>query len=830
MAWRDSRKSRRRLLLFSASIMAGIAALVAIGSLRDSLLLALENEARGMLGGDVYVHAKRPFSNRANEILAADGARIQREVAYTTMARVADSKAARLVQARAADPDYPFHGTPVTDPPDAWQRCLAGEGFVADAALMASLEIETGRRLRIGSLELPLLGSFLRPPPQVSLMGAFAPELFFARSLAPQTGLRDASGFTFHRAWLVFPDGYDVEKNFAARHRSALRSEGISTETVEGRKKSARRVLEIVYSFLSLMAFIALVLGGVGIASAMQVHASERIPTVATLRCLGCTASRALAVYLIQGLGLGLAGSLGGVTLGLAAAWAIPTFLNSVLPVTVTPKLAPQTIFMALGFGFLLCVCFALLPLLRVRRVPAMAAVRAQITGGASPWRDPAAWILIPAVAASLTWLAIQLSPPDAPRVGIGFAVAIAAGLALLAATGTVLMKLVRLAVRPSWPFAIRQGLAGLHRPRNQTTLFLMSVGLGSALVLVTVLAQHLLTGFFDGNAFRGKPNFFATDAPPDAREKTIALMTASGATVDGSAPIVLLSLAALNGQTLDQIQEKERNQRPSGWSLTNVYRASWNKELMGSSPPPPPGSAIPISLEEGLLGQLKLKRDQTITFRAGEREILCLIKRTHTAAWENMFASFPVIFPEGALEGFDHTWAFAARTSGTRQSAILQRDLTAAVPGITVFDVAAMTAILENLLDRGIWVIRALSLLTVLTGCIIVVAILLAGRRDRLEESVTLRTLGASRQQIRSILVSEYVILGFTAALTGAVLAAAYAWLLATYVFKVPFHTLLWPLAWAILIVAALTAALGMFLSRGIASHPPLAILRGSD
>jgi putative ABC transport system permease protein len=116
------------------------------------------------------------------------------------------------------------------------------------------------------------------------------------------------------------------------------------------------------------------------------------------------------------------------------------------------------------------------------------------------------------------------------------------------------------------------------------------------------------------------------------------------------------------------------------------------------------------------------------------------------------------------------------------------------------------------------------------LAGGPLVVAILLSGRRDRLEESVILRTLGASRQQIRRILVSEYLLLGTLASLTGGILATGYAFLLAKFAFDVPFTTVLWPLAAAILIVATLTTALGMFLSRGIASHPPLAILRGSD
>lgn len=316
MAWRDSRRSRLRLLLFSASIMAGIAALVTIGSLRESLLQALDNEARGMLGADVYLHAKRPVSEKVEAIMAGQPCQVQKEVAFTTMVRPVEGKSARLVQARGVEAQWPFFGKPVTEPAGAWARCLAGEGFVADPALAEQLGVLPGEPLKVGELELPLLGILSRPPPQVSIMGAFAPELFFAHRLVPQTKLDPAGGLTFHRRWLLFPDGYNVDRFFGETMKPALRAEGVSLETVSARKRSVRQVMDMVYSFLSLMAFIALVLGGLGVASAIHVHAVERLPVVATLRCLGCTASRAMAVYVIQGIWMGLAGPAGGVLLG----------------------------------------------------------------------------------------------------------------------------------------------------------------------------------------------------------------------------------------------------------------------------------------------------------------------------------------------------------------------------------------------------------------------------------------------------------------------------------------------------------------------------------
>ena len=824
MAWRDSRRARARLLMFSLSIMAGIAALVTVGSLRDSLLQALDGEARAMLGADAYLHAKRPISEKAEELLRDQPCQVQRETAFTTMARVTGRDDAKLVQARAVDEGWPFFGKPITEPADAWQRCLSGEGFVVDSVLEESLALRPGERLKVGELELPLLGVLRKPPPQVSLMTAFAPEMFFARRLAPQSALDESSGGTFHRVWLLFPDGYDVDKTFAEKQKKALRTEGISIETVAARKKNITFVLEMVNSFLSLMAFIALVLGGLGVASAIHVHAVERLPVVATLRCLGCTSGQALAVYVIQGLWLGLAGSAGGVLTGAAAVAAAPYALRMILPVEVETHLSIAMAGQALVFGFLLCVSFALLPLLCVRRVSPLAAVRAPVAGGASLWRDPLTWVVLPVVAGSLVWLALALSPPREPRVGLGFCAALAAGLLLLAGVAKLLMAVARKIVRPWWPFTLRQGLAGLYRPRNQTLLFLLSVGAGVSMVLSTLLTQSMLTRYLDGWDLKMKGNFFVINIPPEKRGAAADILRSEDAQVLGEAPIALFSLQRVNGRTLDELQDVKGRKRVGGWFLTNLYRASWDPAL----PETAPGEPLSISLEKNLAEGFKVKPGDVITFNHAGQNLECTVKELHESNIEKMLDNFAILIKDRVPPGLIITWASGARITGAAHGARVQRALTAAVPGVTIFDIAAMSEVVDKMIERGAWLVRSLSLLTVFTGLVIVVAILLAGRRDRLEESVLLRTLGASRSQIRRILIWEYFLLGLFAALTGALLSMGFAWLLATRVFKIPFNTWYWPLAVAVGLVCVLTALLGMFLSRGVASHPPLSILRG--
>jgi putative ABC transport system permease protein len=535
-------------------------------------------------------------------------------------------------------------------------------------------------------------------------------------------------------------------------------------------------------------------------------------------------------VYVIQGIWLGLAGAAGGVLFGFAAVKAAPLVLQKILPVEVETHLSVAVAAEALVFGFVLCFSFALLPLLCVRRVPAMAAVRAPVAGGVSLWRDPLTWLVLPAVTGSLVWLATTLSPKDDKDLGLWFCAALAVGVLVLGGVARLIMMVTRRVVRPWWPFTIRQGLAGLYRPRNQTQLFLLSVGTGVSLVLSTLLTQSMLTDYLRSGQIGMKENFFVIDLKPEQRAKLTEVLRAGGAEIVSEAPVARLSLTKVNGRTAEQLQSrKARNEqnepvRVAGWVFTQAYRVSWNPAL----PESPAGAPLKVSVERGLARSLRIEVGGRLTFTGDGGDVECEVIELHEISWDRMLDNFPVVIKEHSPHGLTAAWATGAHVMDSAHGARMQREVSQALPGITVLDVTSFTAVLADIMERGRWLVQSMSLLTVVTGLIIVVAVLLAGRRDRVEESVLLRTLGASRFQIRRILVWEYLLLGLFAALTGALLSVGFAWLLAVRVFHLPFDTWYWPLGVAVALVCALTAALGMALSRGVAGHPPLAILRG--
>jgi len=123
--------------------------------------------------------------------------------------------------------------------------------------------------------------------------------------------------------------------------------------------------------------------------------------------------------------------------------------------------------------------------------------------------------------------------------------------------------------------------------------------------------------------------------------------------------------------------------------------------------------------------------------------------------------------------------------------------------------------------------VIRFMAFFSIFTGLIVLAAAVTTSRFQRVQESVLLRTLGASRKQITRIMIIEYIFLGGFAALTGLVLSYASSWALAFFVFESVFIPTVWPFVVMISVVISLTVLIGMSNSRGILDRPPLEVLR---
>jgi putative ABC transport system permease protein len=324
MAWRDSRASRRRLALYSLSIVLGIAALVAIGSFSANLRQGIEDQAKTLLGADLVVTSSRPFSPEVEKYLADLGGQRASEVQFVSMILFpTKSDQTRLVQVRAMEGGFPFYGEFLTEPGIAAARLQAGDFAILEESLLVQFGVRVGDPVKLGQSTFTVIGALKKIPGESMAIAMLSPRVFIPQRALAATGLVGPGSLVRYRESFQLPATRDptaIETDLRAR----FRGDRLGVETVEQRKRELGRALTNVYSFLSLVGFVALFLGAIGVASAVHVYVQQKISTVAVLRCLGSSARQSFGIYLVQGLGLGLFGAVLGALLGIVVQLLLP--------------------------------------------------------------------------------------------------------------------------------------------------------------------------------------------------------------------------------------------------------------------------------------------------------------------------------------------------------------------------------------------------------------------------------------------------------------------------------------------------------------------------
>jgi putative ABC transport system permease protein len=830
MAWRDSRASRRRLAMFALCIVVGVAALVAVGSFGDSLERAVEEQARSLLGADLTMGSRVRFSPEHEAFFESLGGEQAREIAFTTMIVFPERSGTRLVQVRALEGDFPFYGRIETQPPEAAERFRREGGVLVEDSVLMLFGAHPGDEVRIGQLRTRVAGSLQKVPGESVAFATIAPRVYLRMADLEATGLLQTGSLARYRAMFRLPEGTDVQA-LMARHRSRVNELRLNLTTVEERKEDMGRAMRNLYHYLNLVGFVALLLGGVSIASAIQVHVKLKVPTIAVLRCLGCPIWTAFAIYLLQGIALGCAGAIVGVAAGAFIQHALPRVAADFLPLEVAVETSWRGIGEAGLLGFVLCTLFSLLPLVAVRKVSPLEVLR--VAYNPVRKRDPIQLIILILLMAVVVLFA--LAHTQRWQEGLGFAGGLIAAFGLLGLVARVAIFLARRLRLARWPFVIRQGLASVHRPNNRTLLLILSLGLGTFLLLTLQLTQSTLLHELVPDRDSSRANAILFDIQPDQREGVAALVRSQGLPVLDEAPIVTMRLKSIRDRPVESLLADRASKAPR-WALRREFRCTYTTRLRPSETlvagewigeVPPEAEPVPISMEDGIAEELGVNVGDALVWDIQGVPLRTQIASLREVDWRQVQPNFFVLFPKGPLDEAPAFHVIVSRVESSAQSARLQGTVVQEYPNVSVIDITVVLRTLDQVLDKVGFVIRFMALFTVATGLLVLVAAVLSGRYQRIRESILLRVLGASRRQVLRVLLVEYATLGFLAASTGVVLAFGAAAALAFFVFEVPFSPSPGPPVLAIGLVTALTMITGLLASRGVTTHPPLEILR---
>jgi putative ABC transport system permease protein len=774
LAKRELRGGVHGLRIVLACLALGVAVIAAVGSLREGIERGLARDGARILGGDLSVQGgAQPLPDALRDWLRGRGARVSDTVTLRSML-VAPSGERLLVELKAVDGAWPLLGAAALDPPGPVQPALA-DGLVADPLALERLRLRPGDTARLGNAQFVVRAALTGEPDRVSSPSIFGPRVVIGLPALPRTGLLAPGSIAEHALRTLLPPGTDVQATIAAI-RAAFPDAGWRIRDAREAAPGVTEFIDRTSLFMTLVGLTSLLVGGIGVANGVRAWVLARARTIATLRCLGAAPRLVFAVCLVQVMALAALGVLAGLLAGAALAALAAPALAGVLP--VAPECGPflRPLLLAAGYGGLTAAAFSLWPLARSLRIPGGALFRDALMPDRS---RPPAWLVAANAASVLALAGLTIGAAEQRRFAVYFCLGAAATLLLFRAGGWALMRLAARVPAPRQPWA-RLGLSNLTRPGAPTPLMLVSVGLGLSTLATVALIEGNLRQQINEQLPQEAPSFFFVDIQNDQLGAFRRIAGGMPGVRDlREVPSLRARVVAVNGVPAERVAATP----DTAWALrgdrglTYAQAMPEGTRLVAGSWWPAEYAGPPlVSFDAALARGWGVRVGDRLRVNVLGRDIDLRVASLRDVAWRSLGLNFTLVASPGLLEGAPHTHIATVRADPAVQAALL-RAVTDALPNVSGIRVADVLAGVGDVLSRIGAALGATAAVTLAAGGLVLAGAVAAGQQRRVREAVILKTLGATRAQIRAAWLVEFGVLGIAAGVLAALAGTAASW-----------------------------------------------------
>jgi len=848
IGWRDLKSAPGKFAFVVLSVAVGVAALVGVRGFSESFRRTLSAESKSLMAGDL---SARLFHLPTKDDEAKLDSLFKRNVGgiehtwvteTVSMASVPPDPVPLLVSLKAVDPgQYPYYGTAELEPAMTLRQALEGNSAVVAEEFLIRLNAHVGQTLRLGGRDFRIAAVLKQEPDRITAGAGMGPRVMISQAALAETGLIAPGSRASQRLLVKLPETSPDPKVIVidpVAMRKQLEEALPDAQVMDFREgnPALSQGLDNSTSILSLICLVAMVLGAIGVAMAMHAHLEQRMDMLAILKAVGAGSADLLRIFLLQTLGLGLAGGVLGVAAGVGVMMALPAVFGNLLPVHAVLDFPWRSALAGLGTGLLTTLLFCLPPLLDVRGVRPVLVLRRLVEPGpdgiggwfARWWARRLQLGISLVVVAALGGIAWALS--DSGKVGSWFAFLFTAALLVLVAMAAVLLWVLRLLlnrVRLRLPSFLRHGLANLYRPGNQSAPVMASLGLGVMLILAVFLMQAALLRDLRETASPKLPNIFLVDVTSDEVAGVKAFFTHQSGISQALdlMPVVTGRFVSINGKPIEGMKEQHFPRRmlenaelswadavPDGDKLT---AGAWWKDA----------NAGQIAVGTGVAERLHIGLGSTLELETGGVTRTLKVAALYRADGQHLGSRVSFMLPSGLLKDQSATWYGGAHVD-PKQVASLERALFTAYPTVTVINLADVLDRIESVVNQITFVVRFLAGFSIFAGLMILASSIASTRFRRMREAVVLKTLGATRMRIVRTFSVEFSVLGLLAGSVGVVFANLLTRVL-LHRLEVAFHIEWTATLTALVGTAVLATATGWIASYRILGLRPLEVLR---
>ncbi len=836
LALRELRGGLKGFGIFLACIALGVAAIAGVSSLSRSLTEGISHEGRRILGGDMaFSLLQREATGPERAFLASKG-QVNAVATMRAMA-VAGDKGTALVELKAVDAGYPTAGELETDPQlapvELFARNDGAFGAAVDPALLARLDLKVGDRVTVGAAAIELRARLVSEPDKIADGIGFGPRLMMSQEALRATGLVQPGSLVRWTYRVSLPPALSTDEGLAqveADANRALPEAGWNIRTRVNADPRFAKNIERFTQFLTLVGLTALLVGGVGVANAVRGFVDRKRASIATLKSLGAPGGQVVMLYLTQVMLIALVAVAIGLVVGAALPFVVTGLFGHLLPIPIQPVIAVGELGIALLYGVLTALVFALAPLGRAHDVPVSGLFRDQIDPERR-WPRRRYLAALALSVAALVGLAVFAAYDR--RIALMFVGAAAGSFVLLRLVALGLMALARRLPRPRRT-APRLALANIHRPGALTPSLVLSLGLGITLLVTLSLIDTNLTRQLRQTLPERAPSFFFLDIPNQQAEtfENFLKEQAPKARIE-RVPMMRGRLVTLGGRPVSAIKAGE----DVSWVLEGDRGITYAKALPEGSrlvqgewwPEDYRGKPL-VSFDAKIAEGLGLKLGDEITVNVLGRNITATIANLRQVEWRSLGINFVMVFSPNTFAGAPHTHLATVTFPQGADPALDRRILRSAAqayPMVTSVRVKDALEAVNDVVSQLITAIRGASSIALIASLLVLAGALAAGHRARLYDAVVLKTLGATRARLVSAYALEYGLLGLATSVFGLLAGAIAAYFIVTRVMNLDFALDLTGSLLAAALAVLVAVGLGLMGTWRILSQKPAPYLR---
>ncbi|QMF23270.1 ABC transporter permease [Citrobacter freundii] len=780
--WREWRSPS--LLIVWLALSLAVACVLALGNISDRMEKGLSQQSREFMAGDRALQSSRDVPKAWIDEARQRGLKVGEQLTFATMTFAADTP--QLANVKAVDDVYPLYGALQTNPPGL--KPQPGSVLLAPR-LMALLNLKIGDAIDVGDATLRIAGEVVQEPDSGFNPFQIAPRLMMNLADVEKTGaVQPGSRVTWRYKFGGTPQQLeDYEKWLLPQLKPEQRWYGLEQD--EG---ALGKSLERSQQFLLLSALLTLLLAVAAVAVAMNHYCRSRYDLVAILKTLG--AGRAQLRKLIVGqwlMVLALSGITGGAC-GLLFERILVLLLRPVLPGELPPASLWPWLW-AFGTMTVISLLVGLRPYRLLLATQPLRVLRRDVVANVWPLKIylPVATIVVVALLAGLMGGSMLLWAVLAGAVVLAL---------LCGVLGWMLLNLLRGLTLTSLP--LRLAVSRLLRQPWSTLSQLSAFSLSFMLLALLLVLRGDLLDRWQQQMPPESPNYFLINIATEQVGPLKAFLSEHQVIPESFYPIVRARLTAINDKATEGNQDESLNRELNlTWQDT---RPDHNPLTAGSWPP----KAGEVSMEEGLAKRLNVKLGDRVTFMGDTQDFSATVSSLRKVDWESLRPNFFFIFPQGALDGQPQSWLTSFRwENGNGMLTQLNREF----PTISLLDIGAILKQVGQVLEQ---VSRALEVMVVLVtacGVLLLLAQVQVGMRQRHQELVVWRTLGAGKKLLRTTLWCEFAMLGMVSGLVAAIGAETALAVLQTRVFDFP-----WEPDWRLWVILPVCGALLLSLCGG--------------